>query len=725
MTTEVMSPLERIAEEVNKSEEGRNPQKALDFINRYLISIGKSPFLNLDNITSKSMTAGLAKSLGLDNEIVRQMQQRLVKLGIFSADLDDPRYTAKVRTQIIDNIVNNISTPHFLSFYIDVDYNDHTENNRRVIAQSRQMKEYLAGLGLSNLDDVNYRHSSSGLGSVLGFKKMNPRQMQQRLAELGAFSPNLANYSANMQKRIIKKIIDNVSNHAFLSFYLNPDNKYCERNRRAVARSGVMKEYLASLGLSNLDDFSRENMVGGLARLMRSEGEGARQIRKKLAELGTFSSNLADYTTEGQDRIIGNIIENISNSNFSTFYLEFDNKFAESNRSIIAQSRQMKGYLAGIGVSHLDEVNSEDATSGLGRILGFNQGNPRQMKKRLVELGTFPSNLADEYYNTGPREKVCQNLIDILHTWKTSYYISMVDGEILRTNRQVILASKAVQEFFAGQGYDINNPGRMTHDVRLFFNRYINDPVTQKEGREQPAFRIISKKWTPEEEQFLANVFRECGQSEEDYIQMLHQNRAGLQERLGVSYRAIISKSQNLGLISKNEPTGSRENTAAVYAFPRIHGEEFPDEVVGFERYAVLLNQDVIPAVTLGFLFESAIHQQHNVATLPIYYKGINMKDYTSAEQVVLSGVFHYISDNLRFERKQNGDLVIDPSVPHEFNPVILDIKGADKNFLQLAFRKRFNPGNKAGTAAIDIGNGNEIYLFQHQRIPTYQNTRT
>src|SRR3989339_1583837 len=51
------------------------------------------------------VTLGLAKSLGLDNELVRQMQRRLVEIGVFSADLSDPKYTSEVRDEVIDNIV--------------------------------------------------------------------------------------------------------------------------------------------------------------------------------------------------------------------------------------------------------------------------------------------------------------------------------------------------------------------------------------------------------------------------------------------------------------------------------------------------------------------------------------------------------------------------------------------------------------------------------------------
>ena len=131
MTTQVMSPLERIAEEANKPEGDRNPQKVLGFINQYLISIGKSPFSHLDNIASRNVTLGLAKSLGLDNELVRQMQRRLVEIGVFSADLSDPKYTSEVRDEVIDNIVKKVSTPHFLSFYIDPNYNNYAKRSNK------------------------------------------------------------------------------------------------------------------------------------------------------------------------------------------------------------------------------------------------------------------------------------------------------------------------------------------------------------------------------------------------------------------------------------------------------------------------------------------------------------------------------------------------------------------------------------------------------------------
>ena len=47
----------------------------------------------------------------------------------------------------------------------------------------------------------------------------------------------------------------------------------------------------------------------------------------------------------------------------------------------------------------------------------------------------------------------------------------------------------------------------------------------------------------------------------------------------------------------------------------------------------------------------------------------------------------------------------------------------AHNNLVQLIFRQRFNPDNHIQTTAIDTLR-NEIYLFRHETVPSYENTR-
>ena len=104
MAVETMSQLERIAEEVNKPDSIRDPSIILDAITQYSISLGKTPFSHLDEFTARKINPGFAKALGVQEGRPRQMQQRLVELGVFSPNLADPEYTPDVRDDVIDNI---------------------------------------------------------------------------------------------------------------------------------------------------------------------------------------------------------------------------------------------------------------------------------------------------------------------------------------------------------------------------------------------------------------------------------------------------------------------------------------------------------------------------------------------------------------------------------------------------------------------------------------------
>lgn len=121
--------------------------------------------------------------------------------------------------------------------------------------------------------------------------------------------------------------------------------------------------------------------------------------------------------------------------------------------------------------------------------------------------------------------------------------------------------------------------------------------------------------------------------------------------------------------------------------------------------------------------FESASHEQFYHVTLPVWYKGVDVADYTNAEQSVISAIWYYISDNSGFQRKQNNDIIIQPATEHVFEPKLIQIDGKHNALTQLIFRRLFNPTNNIDTSAIDTSS-NEIYMFKHQLIPTYDNTR-
>lgn len=725
MTTSTIHPLEQIAAEFDKGE-SRGPAVMLDLINQYYTQQNKKPISHLDDISSRYATRPLSDILGSNYKDTRSLQSRLVELKIFSPKIED--YSLEVQEQIIGYILNKPGQRH-ISFYLASDLNPHAEINRKLVATSKQFKDYLSGKGITHPDSIT--KSTKLLENVLGAEHNGVTEIRNNLIIFGTFPAKIDEYEPEIQDEIIKGAI---KTKWLDSSFLSEDNPFAEYNRNIVASSQIMKDHLLGLGIDHLDSISYKSKFSRdshLASLLGFDVGRDTQMRQRLIELGHYSLDMSQYTEEVQENIIGSMLERMTHKGFSSVYLGKDSPYLESNRRIIATSQHVRAYLTKIGVKHLDDIEKTTPTTGFGSVLGgFKHNQPKNMQRRLVELGIFSPNLSDSSYDS-LREDISQKLVDNVSTPKPSYYTSPdLDETILQSNRDIILASNAVQRFFAGQRYDMNNPGTMNNKVSLFFKKYFgtDDPdifiVSRTKEEDLPLYRRIHKEWTADEEGYLIQEFERVGRDETRFVDMIHSNRVALQEQFGVSYRAIIEKSKYMGLISSDETGGTRDNGIPVYAFPQIHSEEFPDELEGFENYATLLANGIIPGATPAFAFTSAAKEEFDAVTVPVWYKGPDPDSYTIAAQRVLSAVQHYLSDNSRFETRENGDIEIDPSTPHEMSPRMLQIEGEHHNLVQLIFRKRFNPDNKIGTTAIDTGNGRDIYVFQHELTPTYDNTR-
>ena len=85
-------------------------------------------------------------------------------------------YSDELKDQTISVIFSEISKRgnHAYS-HLFSDRNPYLEENRRVIAQSQRMKDYMSINGITNLDNVTSRHATRGLGGIIGFKKNYPK----------------------------------------------------------------------------------------------------------------------------------------------------------------------------------------------------------------------------------------------------------------------------------------------------------------------------------------------------------------------------------------------------------------------------------------------------------------------------------------------------------------------------------------------------------------------
>ncbi len=365
-------------------EENRKIIAASSNLRDYLSVMG---IHHLDDVTANHATSGLGKILGFPRKNAAAMGKMLIGYNVFSRNLSD--YSEKIQDEAIRGIIQNISS-NKTSWYLALD-NPYSDGNKKIIAHSHRMKDYLLSIGINHLDDVDEKkHATWALGSILGFTDGNKTAMKKRLIEYGLYSQNLSDFSPNAQDDIITKILLNISNNR-TSSYLGSDNPYLEANRGVIAKSRHMRDYLSLLGVHSLDDVTEKVASDGLTTVLGLKPGNPRQMRSRLVELGLYSQDLREYSTQTRDGIIEKIIDNISTAGFESAYLTRGNSYSESNRRLIARSYQFRWYLSSIGISNPEDIQFKHSRSGgLATKFGFKRDNPDDMGKRLTQLGAFP-----------------------------------------------------------------------------------------------------------------------------------------------------------------------------------------------------------------------------------------------------------------------------------------------------------------------------------------------
>lgn len=378
-------------EELTKGVVDERTRDILKTINEFYEPDGVQPITHLDEITVKApFKKDLSELLG-DVVGVRQIQQELVDSGFLSPGISE--YSPDIREKIIDNIFENISTTHLPSYYLSPE-NPHLEDNRRIIATSQQMKNYLSKLGITHLDDVKSAHAfKKGLMRIYGVNVGNPKQMRRRLVELGTFSANIAEYSADIQKKIIDNIIDEISSTGFISSYLEPKNPHLEDNRRIIATSQHMKDYLLGLGIDHPDVVMATHAKKGLGTTLGFAEGSPHQMKQRFVEFDMFpqNQNLEQYSPELQVKFIDNIFENMGND-LSSFFLSDHNASRETNREVVIHSRQLYTYLDRHQIYSLHDIKSEHpGVKGLYKLFGLPEEDNDKLGQMLVDLELFGS----------------------------------------------------------------------------------------------------------------------------------------------------------------------------------------------------------------------------------------------------------------------------------------------------------------------------------------------
>ena len=560
--------------------------------------------------------------------------------------------------------------------------------------------------------------------------------MKDALVKYGAFSVNLADYSTEDAEHIAGRIIKNLSNSSWSSYYYDSDKvegDVLESNRKVFAQSSTFKKYLADNGISSLDDITYTHTTYSLGSILGFKYNSPVAMRDALVKYGVFSANLDGYTPQQTEHIAGRIIAKLTTPNGGSYCLDPDKveyDILDSNRKVFAQSSTFKKYLADNGISSLDDITIAHTTMGLGNILGFKKGNPVAMRDALIRYRVFSANL--DGYTPQQTEHIANKILEKLsnHRWDSYYFDSdKVDYETLQLNRGLLLGTQTVQEFLAHEGVDLSNLTTIkgSKEAQKFFRRYFG---IGRETRElssilpidKPAYRRINTVWNPEEEKRLEEIALQY-QMQDALVEHLKSNSSQYQGEFGRSYNAIVSKMERMGLVERIGGEGTRENGIESYAFPPVIIQEFPDALGFYKNISFLLTHNNRVLFVPAFGYESPAHEQFTHVTLPINWKGTDINGYTPVEQEIIAVMQAYIMDRTQFRKSETRKDELHAPEELEAEPRILRIanNGTKQEYIQLIFRRAFLPYEKADERRTDteiiLTPYIPIYHFKHEGV--------
>jgi hypothetical protein len=220
------------------------------------------------------------------------------------------------------------------------------------------------------------------------------------------------------------------------------------------ATSHVIRHDLESLGIQSLDaPLERINRLCGAFGFTKIQPAA---FRKKLIDLGVFSTDLSTYqNTEGSFQKLVEPALGGGGPRSVYFSSEFvdDQETLESNRRLFVHSDTFKQYMASLGIKSLDDIQKRHyISSTVSLALGVNQNSPVAFRKKLIELGYFPSDLR----SCDNVEQILQGAVDHLSiTGRDSVYFDrkyVSSDEVLESNRTLFAQSAALKRYFETLG---------------------------------------------------------------------------------------------------------------------------------------------------------------------------------------------------------------------------------------------------------------------------------
>jgi hypothetical protein len=348
----------------------------------------------------------------------------------------------------------------------------------------RGINEYLGEHGVPaivSLDDITSDHTKYSIEKLLGYRTNSPQSMKRRLVELDVLPRDLRRYSPSRQEHIATAVLNDIHGGRPVSAYFTPrpdigdlPAETLEQNRSMLVKRRAFKRFMEKRGFHTLDDISREAADRGVGTILGYEEGNPTQMKRRLVELGYFSVDLekipgsASRRRHQYERVARHIVREAQRSTpWKSSYTpeSLDQDILTSNRSILAKTRAFHTYLAGIGITNLDDVVSENTHDLYS--FGIEKGQAVLLKQRLAEWDVFPTRL--RLYSTSERERIAQTIVDRLgaNVWKSAYFSQDLAGDVLEDNRQLLLATVAATAFL-GEPSECNREGVPKGPYRFF-----------------------------------------------------------------------------------------------------------------------------------------------------------------------------------------------------------------------------------------------------------------
>ncbi len=670
--------------------------------------------------------------LGIEKEkklyTIHEVQKGLVKLGSFSSRLRDYENPEKIVREILERACFSGS---FVSYYFrhSLDAEILRDNRDLLFETDESLKN------LKHLDQITGKFAQKRVRwSLLGIEKEGRKEfytiheVQKGLVKSGRFSPRLRDYQN--PDEIIREILTRYKDVNFSSHYFSQslDPEILEDN------ISLLFETVEDLKkLKHLDqitrDFAHKTKYWTLIGIKKQRHlYTISEVQNGLVELERFSPRLRDY--ENPKEIIREILTRCEKGgSFSSYYFSqsLNPEILNDNIDLLFETDEDLKDLR-----HLDQITAKLVRRcGLWSLLVSEKSASYQtipeVQNGLVKLGRFSSNLLE--YSQELRNQIFTEALE--KRKPHSFYLSE-EHEQLESNRRLFYQSEPFQDYLRMKGVSLDELSAVKDaHAKAVFRDCLGIDLGKTTVNPFEGTRRITSIWSrDEEEKLLREYKRLAGELENgNAIKKLLKNKDELQEQFGRSIYAILMKLQSLEeitFIEYVEETG-KPSDIRLYPFPRIHEEDLAGYSLRTRNTAYLLEMGLMPEVAMVASYLSPVHEQLVHATVPINYKGIDLKDYNKAERRLLTIVNTYIKNPVGFAENQDSKCLSVPenlegSLDEKIRIVALKLNG--RIITQIIHRRNQEDEILPATNAISTGRGSEIYFFAREETPSYSEVR-